>query len=559
MLRYLPYPIVGLLVVTSLGWGGHSPWAMLVLELGAFALLLSALFEVLWGTSREVRAEERERRRTWRRLPLAVRYPGLASCARRMSLGRWPGRRSTAEVEILLPGQRDSRSERADSYSLFGYRFRRARLAVPLLLITSWTVLSLLPWKVDWLERWSPQAFSIRSAAESLIALGATTAVWPSSLSPFLTERALCLWFAYLALFYVVVCVAADPGRVERLTRLLFVVAIAAGLYGSWQWFSGLRELLGAEPSLAGIRASGPFGNPNHYAASMEMLLLCSAGWVGAQWVRLTRESGASPRGFLRRARAMRQESAAKTVVVALGMMVTGLGLIFSLSRSGITAVLVGLAVFAFLARSRSDGSRTDVIELRRDGGPSATRLPREARHGVWALSLILAAMTLWVGMNPVLQRFEGLTDGSWAESGRQQVWLDSLGAVSDFWATGSGLSTFQHVFPIYRSFGGVHAYAYAHNDYLQILIELGLPGFLLVIWLMVAVWVHARRVRKTLQDDGPSLQLHAGYCAAVVALALHSLTDFSLHLPANAALLSLVLGVGVGLDRKREEGQSCP
>ena len=561
MLRYLPYAVVSLLGVISLGWGGHSPWSMLLLELGAAALLSCVLLQVLWCTGREVRSRNLERRRAWRKLPFRVRHPRSASFMRLLSLGLLPARQSTAEIEILLPGHQEATPDGevdVDSFFFAGYRFRRARVAAPLLLITTWIAASLLPLNGGWLQRVSPHALSIRSAAESLVQFGEISTVWPWSLAPFLTERALCLWIAYLALFYVGVCVAADPKRVERLTRLLFIVSVAAGFYGAWQWFSGLRELLGAEPLFVGIRASGPFGNPNHYAATMEMLLLCSVGWIGAQLSHLARTTGSSPAGFLSRAKAMRQESAAKCVLVGLGMMVAGLGLIFSLSRSGIAAAVAGLAVFSILARSRPEGPQTGVIELRRHGSEPSARVQREAKravHRVWALALLVAAVTIWIGMKPVAQRFGGLADLWGAESGRQQVWLDSFGAVTDFWLTGSGLGSFQHVFPIYRSFGGVHSYTHAHNDYLQLLVELGAPGLLFVLWLIVSIWIGAHRARDGLQGDAASLYLHAGYCAAVVAIALHSFTDFSLHLPSNAALLSVVLGVVVGFDRKHSGG----
>jgi len=566
MLSYLPYAVVSLLGIISLGWGGHSPWSMLLLELGAIGLLLCVLLQVLLCTGPEARSRNLEQRRAWRKLPFRVRHPRLASFMRLLKLGLLPSRRSTPEIEILLPGRQQAAPEEVpevDSVSFTGYRFRRARVVTPLLLITLWITASLLPLSRDWLQRVSPHALSIRSAAESLVQLEETPTAWPWSLASFLTERALCLWVAYLALFYVSVCVAADPKRVERLTRLLFVAVVAAGSYGAWQWFSGVRESLGVEPSFAGIRASGSFGNPNHYAATMEMLLLCSLGWIGYQLAPLAHTAGPS-RGLLSRARVMRQESAAKCVLVGLGMMVAGLGVIFSLSRSGIAAAVAGLAVFALLARSRFDGQPTGVIELRRHGNEPSARVQREAKRAVrrvWAFSLFVAAVTIWIGMNPVVQRFGGLSDLWEAENGRQQVWLDSFGAVKDFWLTGSGLGSFQHVFPIYRSFGGVHFYTHAHNDYLQLLIELGLPGLVLVLWLIVSVWIAARRARSGLQGDAASLYLHAGYCAAAAAIALHSLTDFSLHLPSNAALLSVMLGVVVGFDRKNSEesGQSWP
>ena len=77
------------------------------------------------------------------------------------------------------------------------------------------------------------------------------------------------------------------------------------------------------------------------------------------------------------------------------------------------------------------------------------------------------------------------------------------------------------------------------------------------VLWVMTAVWRRARRVRATLAVEPFLLHLHAGYLAACVALALHSFTDFSLHLAANAALLSVIVGVAVGLELRDEQAVS--
>ena len=68
----------------------------------------------------------------------------------------------------------------------------------------------------------------------------------------------------------------------------------------------------------------------------------------------------------------------------------------------------------------------------------------------------------------------------------------------------------------------------------------------------MAAVAYRSWRVRQALEDRPALLHLHAGYLAALVALALHSFTDFGLHLAANAALLSVIVGVSVGLERSQ-------
>jgi O-antigen ligase len=174
--------------------------------------------------------------------------------------------------------------------------------------------------------------------------------------------------------------------------------------------------------------------------------------------------------------------------------------------------------------------------------------------HWFWALALAVLAVAIWIGIDPVVARFELLPDEWEAESGRYRVWTDSLGAVGDFWLTGSGLSSFRYVYPIYRSFGGQIFYSWAHNDYLQALIELGVPGFACIVWMIVGVFLAASEVRKNLDGDPSSFYLHAGFCAAAIAIGLHSFTDFSLHLAADAALLSVVLGVVVGFGKSRRK-----
>jgi hypothetical protein len=42
--------------------------------------------------------------------------------------------------------------------------------------------------------------------------------------------------------------------------------------------------------------------------------------------------------------------------------------------------------------------------------------------------------------------------------------------------------------------------------------------------------------------------RLHAGYCTGAIAVGLHSFTDFGLHLPANALLFAIIIGVVTGL-----------
>ena len=497
----MPFAVVALIVAVALARGGYSASGMLVFELGAFALLLWAVVETLWGTSSEERAYHRAQPR---------------------------GQRSG--VEILPPGQPASASRKSREHYVFvsGFPFKKTWLGWPLAALMAWIALSLVPVSGNWLALLSPEAHALRVEAAGITVPPTRLDAAPSSLAPFLTLRSFWLFCACASLIFVGTHMASRPRRAERLSQLLFLAGVGFGLYGLGQWLFGLQELLGREAAGVHFRASGSFGNRNHYAAFMEMLLLCGLGWVGMRCAGFHARSGGS---LARRIEA----GGGKLFFLGLGVVFTSLGLIFSLSRSGITFGLLGCAALMLM---RPAPRSTDGGLARR----------KQSRTGVWAMVLMVVGTAAWIGLDPVAHRFKVLPNEWDAERDRVRVWSDAIGAVPDFALTGSGLSTFRYVFPRYRSFGGSTFYSWAHNDYLQVLIELGVPGLLLVLWIMAAVWRRSKRVRVSLREDLALLHLHTGYVAAAIAVALHSFTDFGLHLMANAALFSVILGVMMGL-----------
>ena len=83
---------------------------------------------------------------------------------------------------------------------------------------------------------------------------------------------------------------------------------------------------------------------------------------------------------------------------------------------------------------------------------------------------------------------------------------------------------------------------SHAHNDYLEAVLELGLPAALLLaaaIALMIGCCLKGVRVRKRMEEF-PALA-----CAASVVVGLHALADFSLQIPAIAASYAALLGLG--------------
>jgi O-antigen ligase len=133
----------------------------------------------------------------------------------------------------------------------------------------------------------------------------------------------------------------------------------------------------------------------------------------------------------------------------------------------------------------------------------------------------------------------------------RQEILATSFTAIRHFVPFGSGLGSFREVYQLYEDPGSIGAIyvVHAHNDYVELLLEMGVAGALLLgiflVWWGVAVrrvWISA--------DAGPFAKAASIASAAILA---HSLVDF----PLRTAAISAVLGVCVALLADRRPAQA--
>ena len=514
--------LILILAVVVIGTGGYEPWAALALELGAAGCAIAIVFvSSFLGNDRKKLLEQHL---AWKELPWTFRHPFWS---RLTSTGR---RARRSDVEILTPGATGVIVPTRHTL-LFGTPFRRTGLGAPLCLLTLWIGLSVVPLERGVLEVLSPEAHALRSEVEAFTADAARRA--PMTLVPFLTLRALWLWLAYMVFFYAGFSISKRRDGIRRLTSGLIMFGAFLAAMGFVSSLVGWRHLLGDTTAEIQLRAVAGFGNPNHYAALLCMIFFCGLGALIASLRNFEPERSRSRSSSLR---IRHQEDLAKTIIIGLALVLVALGILFSLSRSAIAFTLLTTALFHVFTR------RVDTS-------------PAKAVVGIVLLATL--ALAVWIGIGPVFERFEKLSETLEAEMSRRQVVVDTLPATVDFWITGSGLGSYRYITAQYRSFPGRVFYSWAHNDYLQLLVELGVPGLVLLLWAMARIVTLGRRTRARLASHSALAHLHAGYICAAIAIALHSFTDFSLHLPANFMLLAIVVGVVVGMEPTTSTGRA--
>lgn len=125
----------------------------------------------------------------------------------------------------------------------------------------------------------------------------------------------------------------------------------------------------------------------------------------------------------------------------------------------------------------------------------------------------------------------------------RSAAWPRTLQAAADFAPMGSGIGTFVAVYPRYEDPGMVdQTYMnHAHNDYLELALETGLPGLAL---LGAFLWWWGRRAFALWTSSGDGDLYARAASIASAAILIHSSVDYPVRMTAISVLLALCCGM---------------
>ena len=333
------------------------------------------------------------------------------------------------------------------------------------------------------------------------------------------TASAALLYCAYGTLTFLVIQILRRTAEVQAATVMFTVYGFLMATFALVQGLSSSTKLFWIRTPRSGGWIYGPYVNHNHYAGLTEMLAPVPLVFVLTHHARGPRKTFAG----------------LATALMACSIFLSG-------SRGGMLAFVAQVALLALV-------------------------VTWERRKVAAALALFLVmgvALLVWLGGGELSQRLASIHSETRTElSGGTRLDIDR-DAVKMFLrkpVLGWGLGVFPDVYPQFRSFYTNFFINEAHNDYLQLLVETGALGFATMLWFVWTVYRKGlKKLTNWLDDTNGAIALAA--LLAVTGIIVHSLVDFNLQVPANAALFYMFCALAAmeprfGMSRRKSRRRS--
>jgi O-antigen ligase/tetratricopeptide (TPR) repeat protein len=357
------------------------------------------------------------------------------------------------------------------------------------------------------------------------------TIAWP------LTTTGLIGALAFATLLFAVAFYPAGDGRGGRagleFTRVIMIAVLVSGLIialvGLIQWALWNGKILwtmvpldwGA-PDPAARRASGPFVNPDHFAGYLAMIFPFMLS--GAVFGGFPAHSNAGP---------------ATRISCGVSAFLIFTAVALSQSRAGWMGLAIGTVALFFFVQSRPRTAEDS-------GAEKVTARPLRTSLALLAAMVLLASMFIGGQGREQSARRVGVTVSQGSDLGdRLAVWSKTPAIVREFPLFGVGLGAWPEIF--YRHEPAPRSdllYNAAHNDYIELLIDLGLVGIALLAWFAVRLAARLRDALRTVPRH--LLPALAAMTAGLIAMGAIEFFDFDLQIPANLIAFAILAGLAL-------------
>lgn len=313
------------------------------------------------------------------------------------------------------------------------------------------------------------------------------------------------LYCAYGGLSFLAAQCIRRTSQVKILAWILSGFGCAIAFFALLQGITPNGRLYWLRTPQLGGWIYGPYVNHNHYAGLMEMLVPIPLVFCLTHHAYGTRKWAAA---------------IAATLMAAT---------IFSSgSRGGMLALAVEIVLLILVTEAR-----------RRSLKPTLA---------LGAFLLLVLGLGVWLGGGEIAKRVATIRSDTRTElSGGMRIAIDRDGLRMFLRKPilGWGLGNFSVVYPQFRSFYTNFFINEAHNDYLQLLVEMGALGFAIMLWFLALLY---RNSLNKLHDWTVSINGAVSLAALLgcTGILVHSFVDFNLQVPANAALFYVLCTIAV-------------
>jgi O-antigen ligase len=328
--------------------------------------------------------------------------------------------------------------------------------------------------------------------------------LWPKTDYWYATWVKALQWVSYALLFFVSTQVMTGSKRLRNVGLFFVMFGFLVAVIAIAQGGTTADKVYWLFESDATAQLYGPYPNHAHYAGLMEMLFPVALVFALSQEFR----------------------PHARLLLYFAAIVMAG-SIFLAASLGGILSFLGELVVLG-------------IVVLR---GRRGAQIWRSVLIVLLLLSFF-AVMLQPTALQERLQHWKSKSERVEVTE-RLDIVRDSMAMVAKRPVLGYGLGTFIEVFPRYRTFYTDYIVNAAHNEYVQVLVELGVTGLILILVLVVLLFRDGMKKAMGWQHDCERAMALAALvgCSGIL---IHSLCDFNLQVPANAALFSVFAGLAV-------------
>ena len=380
-----------------------------------------------------------------------------------------------------------------DAWKTKVFRFNSSVLQIPILGLILIGIIQLIPFR----------SYAELNETLSMPAAGAL------SLNPYLTRLFVIQLIVGLVFFAAALTFVSNRKRFQSIVLTILIFGSIIAFYGILQYLANPEAVYGLRP----IGQSSPFAsffNKHHFAAFMEMTLGLTLGLLFGD--------------------ATKQN---KKIFLIIAAVVMGMALFLSGSRGGMISFL-GVLAFVILANflvNREIKNKNASEDLKN----YILRRNLILFGGGFALVLILFLAVIFIGGDQSLIRGLGLSiSEDDITTGRSHFWWVALQIFFDYPILGSGFDSYGVAFTRYDTWSGAYRVEQTHNDYLQILSDAGIFGFICVTSFIVLLF---RQGTQAIRKNTDKFVFNGviGALAGCFGILIHSFFDFPLRTPSNA------------------------